>query len=311
MDLNVVTITGRLADDPKPYATGSGSDVTMLRVAVGRPKRPGQQRSDADFVDIVAWDELARLAVRYLVKGLRVGVTGRLQQRIWETQEGKRSRLQVVAGQLHFIDFKEPADHSRARTNGDERSATKAEPAEAAAQPEPPAQATEAPADAAEPVTEVVVWADGGARGNPGPAGYGVVVTDAAGKVLAELAEPIGWATNNVAEYSAVIAGLERARSLGVRQVEVRADSQLVIRQLSGAWQVKTAALQSLWAKARGVAEGFEQVRFTQVPREENRRADALANQAMDAQGQVADPAKAAAEQPAVATAVPAAASQG
>ena len=56
MDLNVVTITGRLADDPKPYATGSGSDVTMLRVAVGRPKRPGQQRSDADFVDIVAWD---------------------------------------------------------------------------------------------------------------------------------------------------------------------------------------------------------------------------------------------------------------
>jgi probable phosphoglycerate mutase len=114
-----------------------------------------------------------------------------------------------------------------------------------------------------------------------------------AGQVLAELAEPIGPATNNVAEYRAVIAGLERARELGASRVEVRSDSQLVIRQLTGVWQVKTGALQPLWAQANDLAEGFDQVRFTQVRREENRRADALANQAMNAQAQLADAAKA------------------
>ena len=287
MDLNVVTITGRLADEPKAYAADGGGDITMLRVAVGRPRRPGQQTSQADFVDIVVKDDLARAAKKYLAKGFRVGVTGRLHQRVWETPEGQRSRLQVVAGQLNFIDFKERGQQRSAQTNGNGASVTTAEPAA------PPSPTAEPRVAAAEPFIELVVQADGGARGNPGPAGFGVVVMTPAGQVLAELAEPIGPATNNVAEYRAVIAGLERARDLGASRVEVRSDSQLVVRQLTGVWQVKTDALQPLWAQAHDLAEGFDQVRFTQVPREENRRADALANQAMNAQAQLADAAKA------------------
>jgi single stranded DNA-binding protein len=287
MDLNVVTITGRLADEPRSYATDNGGDITMLRVAVGRPKRPGQQRSQADFVDVVVKDDQAKLAAKYLAKGLRVGVTGRLHQRVWETPEGQRSRLQVVAGQLAFIDFKDRGQQRPDQANGNGGSATTGEPAE------PPGPTAEPRAAASGPVVEVVVQADGGARGNPGPAGFGVVVMTPAGQVLAELAEPIGPATNNVAEYRAVIAGLERARELGASRVEVRSDSQLVIRQLTGVWQVKTDALQPLWAQANDLAEGFDQVRFTQVPREENRRADALANQAMNAQAQLAQAAKA------------------
>jgi ribonuclease HI len=135
-------------------------------------------------------------------------------------------------------------------------------------------------------VEEVVVNADGGARGNPGPAGIGAVVASADGRVLAEVAEGIGWTTNNVAEYKAVIAGLERARELGARRVRVRADSLLVISQLKGAWKVRQQHLQPLWAEARRLARGFEQVTFEHVRRERNRAADALANRAMDAQAQ-------------------------
>ena len=137
---------------------------------------------------------------------------------------------------------------------------------------------------------EVVVWVDGGARGNPGPAGFGVVVTTPGGEVLAQQAEGIGWATNNVAEYRGVIAGLERARALGARRVRVRADSLLAVQQLKGAWKVRNAALQPLWAEAGRLARAFERVTFEHVPRERNRRADALANRAMDAQGPVAGP---------------------
>ncbi len=139
---------------------------------------------------------------------------------------------------------------------------------------------------------EVAVWTDGGARGNPGPAGIGAVVARPDGTVLAEVAEGIGWATNNVAEYRAVIAGLERARALGARRVRVRADSLLAMRQLSGAWKVREAALKPLWAEAMRLARGFEQVTFEHVPRERNRAADALANRAMDAQGDVAGPVR-------------------
>ena len=131
---------------------------------------------------------------------------------------------------------------------------------------------------------EVVVWTDGGARGNPGPAGYGVVVADPRGRVLAELAEGIGWATNNVAEYQGVIAGLRKARELDARRVRVRADSLLVVNQQKGLWKVKNAGLRPLWAEAARLARGFERVTWEHVARERNRRADALANQAMDAQ---------------------------
>ena len=137
---------------------------------------------------------------------------------------------------------------------------------------------------------EVVVATDGGARGNPGPAGIGAVVATPRGKVLAEVSEGIGWATNNQAEYRAVIAGLERARALGARRVRVKADSKLLVEQLRGAYRVRNAGLLPLWAEARRLAGGFDQVVWEHVPRARNRRADALANQAMDAQGEVAAP---------------------
>ena len=137
---------------------------------------------------------------------------------------------------------------------------------------------------------EVVVWTDGGARGNPGPAGYGAVVTTPAGKVLAEVAEGIGWATNNVAEYRGVIAGLRRATELGARRVRVRADSLLVVNQQKGLWKVKNAALRPLADEAARLGRGFERVVWEHVPRERNRRADALANRAMDEQGRVEGP---------------------
>ena len=137
------------------------------------------------------------------------------------------------------------------------------------------------------PLDEVVVWSDGGARGNPGPAGYGVVVTAPGGEVLAQLAEGIGWATNNVAEYRGAIAGLQQALALGARRVRVRADSLLVVNQQKGLWKVKHPDLRVLWAETRRLADQFERVTWEHVPRERNRRADALANQAMDAQGVV------------------------
>jgi probable phosphoglycerate mutase len=129
----------------------------------------------------------------------------------------------------------------------------------------------------------VVVEADGGARGNPGPAGYGAVVREAdSGKVLAERSESLGIATNNVAEYSGLIAGLRAAEALGAREVDVRMDSKLVVEQMSGRWQIKHPGLRPLAAEAAALARRFDAVRYTWIPRERNRHADALANKAMD-----------------------------
>jgi probable phosphoglycerate mutase len=129
----------------------------------------------------------------------------------------------------------------------------------------------------------VIVEADGGARGNPGPAGYGAVVREAAtGEVLVEIGESIGVATNNVAEYSGLVAGLTAAADLGAVEVEVRMDSQLVVEQMSGRWQIRNPGLRPLAAKAAALVTRFETVRFTWVPREQNVAADALANAAMD-----------------------------
>jgi ribonuclease H / adenosylcobalamin/alpha-ribazole phosphatase len=139
---------------------------------------------------------------------------------------------------------------------------------------------------------DVVVWTDGGARGNPGPAGYGAVVTTPRGQVLAEVARGIGWATNNVAEYQGVIAGLRRARELGARRVRVRADSLLVVNQQKGLWKVKNADLRPLADETARLAREFDRVTWEHVPRGRNRRADALANRAMDDQGRVARPAE-------------------
>jgi broad specificity phosphatase PhoE/ribonuclease HI len=135
----------------------------------------------------------------------------------------------------------------------------------------------------AEVVERVVVEADGGARGNPGPAGYGAVVRDAdTGEVLAERYAALGVTTNNVAEYSGLIAGLAAAAELGAREVDVRMDSKLVVEQMSGRWQIKHPGLRPLAAEAAGLVRAFQRVRFGWIPRERNRHADALANRAMD-----------------------------
>jgi ribonuclease HI len=129
------------------------------------------------------------------------------------------------------------------------------------------------------------VEADGGSRGNPGPAGYGAVVRDAVtGEVLAEVSESIGRATNNVAEYSGLLAGLRAAARLAPgAEAEVRMDSRLVIEQMSGRWQIKHPDLRALAAEAGQVARALGRVTYTWVPRERNAHADRLANQAMDA----------------------------
>lgn len=128
----------------------------------------------------------------------------------------------------------------------------------------------------------LIVACDGAARGNPGPAGIGVQVTDGRGEVLGEIARGIGEATNNVAEYTAVIEGLALADELGGRSITLRSDSQLLINQLTGRYRVKTPHLQPLHRRARGLAAGFEGIAFEHVPREENREADRLANEGVD-----------------------------
>jgi broad specificity phosphatase PhoE/ribonuclease HI len=142
----------------------------------------------------------------------------------------------------------------------------------------------------------VIVEADGGSRGNPGPAGYGAVVLDPeSGEVLAERAESIGTATNNVAEYGGLIAGLAAAAELGASHVDVRMDSKLVVEQMSGRWQIKNAGLRPLAAQAADRVRQFSSVSFSWIPRERNKRADALANRAMDAAAGIVRPGSGAA----------------
>jgi len=130
----------------------------------------------------------------------------------------------------------------------------------------------------------LLVEADGGSRGNPGPAGYGSVVRDAdSGEVLVERAASIGRATNNVAEYQGLIAGLRAAADLDPASVEVRMDSKLVVEQMSGRWKVRHPDLAPLHAEASRLARELPAVRFGWIPRERNTYADRLANEAMDA----------------------------
>ncbi len=132
----------------------------------------------------------------------------------------------------------------------------------------------------------MIVEADGGSRGNPGPAGYGAVVLDArTEEVLVERAEGLGVATNNVAEYRGLIAGLRAAIELGATDVAVRMDSTLVVEQMRGRWQVKHPAMKPLAREAAGLVRELGSVSFDWIPRARNGRADALANRAMDAQG--------------------------
>ena len=128
----------------------------------------------------------------------------------------------------------------------------------------------------------VVAYIDGGARGNPGPAGFGVRIEDAGGELIEEIAESIGVATNNVAEYRALIAALDWAKRHGHRQLHVRSDSQLLVQQMLGNYKVRHPALQPLHAKAQLLAHQIGRVSFEHVRREANQHADRLANAAMD-----------------------------
>jgi len=132
---------------------------------------------------------------------------------------------------------------------------------------------------------EVVVYFDGGARGNPGPAAIGAVVLDASSEPptrLAAVSERIGETTNNVAEYRALIAGLEAASTTPSHAVKVRGDSKLVIEQVAGRWKVKEPHLRPLWDRVRDLLSGYDTVDLAHVRRELNRDADALVNAALD-----------------------------
>jgi ribonuclease H / adenosylcobalamin/alpha-ribazole phosphatase len=139
----------------------------------------------------------------------------------------------------------------------------------------------------------LIVEADGGSRGNPGPAGYGALVRDAdTGRVLAERAASVGRATNNVAEYGGLVAGLQAVLDLDpTARVEVRMDSKLVVEQMSGRWKIKHPDMQQLALQAQKIARQLADVRYTWVPRAQNGAADALANSAMDGKPVHRDPA--------------------
>lgn len=128
-----------------------------------------------------------------------------------------------------------------------------------------------------------IVYCDGASRGNPGASGWGAVLYDAATKsVIAEGCGPLGITTNNVAEYTAALEGIRIALQHGITELELRADSQLLVRQLTGEYKIKAEHLKPLAAEARGLLAQFTRWRATHVPREQNRHADALSNRGAD-----------------------------
>jgi ribonuclease HI len=129
------------------------------------------------------------------------------------------------------------------------------------------------------------LWTDGGARGNPGPAAYGYVLEAEDGTVLAAHGEAIGQATNNVAEYRALVAGLEKAAELGVDELEVVSDSELLVKQMRGEYKVKNEVLRRLHDDASDLARRLSRVSYRAVRREHNELADRLVNEALDASG--------------------------
>jgi len=129
---------------------------------------------------------------------------------------------------------------------------------------------------------KLIIYTDGGCRHNPGPAAIGVVIQDASGTDVADISEYIGHGTNNQAEYRAVIAGLEKACLLGANSIEMRSDSQLIVEQLNGRYRVKDAILKPLFQEAQNLSRRFRSFSIKYIPREMNREADRLANQALD-----------------------------
>ena len=129
---------------------------------------------------------------------------------------------------------------------------------------------------------KLTVNVDGGARGNPGPAAIGVVVRDESGEILTTFSETIGEATNNIAEYRALLAGIEQAGLLGADWIEIRGDSELVVRQVKGEYKVKNPGIKPLHARVHEALKDFDGWEIEHVRREENAEADALVNDALD-----------------------------
>ncbi|HZJ40889.1 MAG TPA: ribonuclease HI family protein [Candidatus Saccharimonadales bacterium] len=132
---------------------------------------------------------------------------------------------------------------------------------------------------------KLIIFTDGGARGNPGSAGIGAILYDDQQKVVAEISEYLGVATNNQAEYKALIAALKKAASLGASELECYLDSELVVKQLKREYKVKNKDLAPLFLEIHNLSFKFKQITYTHIPREQNQAADKLANEAMDKRG--------------------------
>lgn len=131
-------------------------------------------------------------------------------------------------------------------------------------------------------MNKLIIYTDGGARGNPGPAGIGAVIFDEHKALVAEISEYLGVATNNQAEYKALIAALKKAASLGAAELECYLDSELVVKQLKREYKVKNKDLAPLFLMIHNLSLNFKKISYTHIPRERNQAADKLANEAMD-----------------------------
>jgi ribonuclease HI len=131
------------------------------------------------------------------------------------------------------------------------------------------------------PAKRLIVYTDGASSGNPGPASIGAVIRDGQGRVISRISQRIGHATNNQAEYRAIIGALEEATRLGAEEVDIKSDSELVVKQLKGQYKVKKATLRPLYQKVVQLISLFKTFSITHIPREQNREADRLANKAL------------------------------
>ena len=133
-------------------------------------------------------------------------------------------------------------------------------------------------------IKKAIVFTDGASRGNPGPAAIGAVIKDEHSRPITSISRPIGQTTNNQAEYQAIIAALERAISLGASQVDVRSDSELLVKQITGRYRVKAASIKPLYQQVKQLLSQLEGFTVTHIPREQNKEADNLANKALKGQ---------------------------
>lgn len=128
------------------------------------------------------------------------------------------------------------------------------------------------------PIKRALIFTDGASRGNPGPAAIGAIIMDEQGRLITTIAQPIGQATNNQAEYKAIITALEKAIRLGANQVDIYSDSEFVVRQINGQYRVKNASLQALYHQVKQLQSQLGGFTITHIPRQQNREADRLAN---------------------------------